>query len=143
MAKRLVVFENALRSQPRRIWPATALGSTREQRWQRSPVHACHLHQLSTKPVQVPVPLTVPVPVPVAVRVQSHVSSAPLVLGVETSCDDTAASVCSLDGRVLSDVRRSQTALTTDLGGVLLFVAHSAFAYNVYELRSHRWAQGG
>jgi N6-L-threonylcarbamoyladenine synthase len=41
------------------------------------------------------------------------------VLGVETSCDETAAAVVTEEGRVLSDVVRSQIALHAPYGGVV------------------------
>src|SRR4051794_5346474 len=41
------------------------------------------------------------------------------VLGIETSCDETAAAVVDGDGRVLSDVVHSQVALHAPYGGVV------------------------
>ncbi len=41
------------------------------------------------------------------------------VLGIETSCDETAAAVVLSDGRVLSDVVHSQIALHAPYGGVI------------------------
>ena len=41
------------------------------------------------------------------------------VLGIETSCDETAAAVVMSDGRVLSDVVKSQIALHAPYGGVV------------------------
>jgi len=41
------------------------------------------------------------------------------VLGIESSCDETAAAVVAGDGRVLSDVVRSQVALHAPYGGVV------------------------
>ncbi|MEO7327844.1 MAG: tRNA (adenosine(37)-N6)-threonylcarbamoyltransferase complex transferase subunit TsaD, partial [Minicystis sp.] len=41
------------------------------------------------------------------------------VLGIETSCDETAAAVVMADGRVLSDVVKSQIALHAPYGGVV------------------------
>jgi N6-L-threonylcarbamoyladenine synthase len=41
------------------------------------------------------------------------------VLGIETSCDETAAAVVSLDGEVLSDVVQSQVALHAPYGGIV------------------------
>lgn len=49
-----------------------------------------------------------------------------LVLGVETSCDDTAAAVLCSDGTVLSDVKENQDALTSAWGGVVPHVARDA-----------------
>ncbi|WP_437816654.1 tRNA (adenosine(37)-N6)-threonylcarbamoyltransferase complex transferase subunit TsaD [Sorangium sp. So ce1078] len=45
------------------------------------------------------------------------------VLGIETSCDETAAAVVTEDGDVLSDVVRSQVALHAPYGGVVPEVA--------------------
>jgi len=42
-----------------------------------------------------------------------------LVLGIETSCDETAAAVVDGDGRVLSDVVHSQVAVHAPYGGVV------------------------
>jgi N6-L-threonylcarbamoyladenine synthase len=42
-----------------------------------------------------------------------------LVLGIETSCDETAAAVVSDDGRVLSDVVHSQVSVHAPYGGVV------------------------
>ena len=38
----------------------------------------------------------------------------PLVLGIETSCDDTGAAVVSGDGRILGEAINSQTSLTVE-----------------------------
>lgn len=51
-----------------------------------------------------------------------------LVLGVESSCDDTAAAVVRSDGTVLSDVRVSQEEVTKEWGGVVPHVARDAHA---------------
>ncbi len=45
------------------------------------------------------------------------------VLGIETSCDETAAAVVTEKGEVLSDVVRSQTELHAPFGGVVPEVA--------------------
>ncbi|MFI5299211.1 MAG: tRNA (adenosine(37)-N6)-threonylcarbamoyltransferase complex transferase subunit TsaD [Polyangiales bacterium] len=45
--------------------------------------------------------------------------TAPIVLGIESSCDETAAAVVSSDGDVLSDVVHSQVALHAPYGGVI------------------------
>lgn len=46
-----------------------------------------------------------------------------LVLGVETSCDETAAAIVGSDGRVHSDVVRSQIALHAPFGGIVPEIA--------------------
>lgn len=48
------------------------------------------------------------------------------MLGVETSCDDTAAAVVSSTGAVLADVREGQEAQTAEWGGVVPHVAREA-----------------
>ena len=49
--------------------------------------------------------------------------SAPLVLGIETSCDDTACAVLDGEGRVLSSVVSSQLAAHRPYGGVVPEIA--------------------
>ncbi len=49
--------------------------------------------------------------------------SAPLVLGIETSCDDTACAVIDGDGRVLASVVSSQLAAHRPYGGVVPEIA--------------------
>jgi N6-L-threonylcarbamoyladenine synthase len=46
-----------------------------------------------------------------------------LILGLETSCDETAAAVVTLDGRILSNVVSSQADLHARYGGVVPEVA--------------------
>lgn len=46
-----------------------------------------------------------------------------IVLGVESSCDETAAAVVASDGRVLSDVVRSQIAAHAPYGGIVPEIA--------------------
>ena len=48
---------------------------------------------------------------------------APLVLGIETSCDDTACAVLDGDGRVLASVVSSQLAAHRPYGGVVPEIA--------------------
>src|SRR3954469_3555530 len=47
----------------------------------------------------------------------------PLVLGIETSCDDTACAVLDGEGRVLSSVVSSQLAAHRPYGGVVAEIA--------------------
>jgi len=47
----------------------------------------------------------------------------PLVLGIETSCDDTACAVLDGDGRVLSSIVSSQLAVHAPYGGVVPEIA--------------------
>ena len=46
-----------------------------------------------------------------------------MILGIETSCDETAAAVVSPDGVILSSVVSSQAALHAPYGGVVPEVA--------------------
>ncbi|MET0384779.1 MAG: tRNA (adenosine(37)-N6)-threonylcarbamoyltransferase complex transferase subunit TsaD [Polyangiales bacterium] len=54
-----------------------------------------------------------------------------IVLGIESSCDETAAAVVSSDGTVLSDVVSSQVALHAPYGGVVPELAARAHMENV------------
>lgn len=51
-----------------------------------------------------------------------------IVLGVESSCDDTAATVVRSDGSVLGECRVLQDQLTEEWGGVVPHVARDAHA---------------
>src|SRR2546421_12224328 len=46
-----------------------------------------------------------------------------MILGLETSCDETAAAVVSADGRILANVVASQAELHARYGGVVPEVA--------------------
>ena len=46
-----------------------------------------------------------------------------MILGLETSCDETAAAVITQDGRILSNVVSSQADLHARYGGVVPEVA--------------------
>lgn len=54
-----------------------------------------------------------------------------LVLGIESSCDETASAVVDGDGRVLSDVVRSQVALHAPYGGVVPELASRDHLHNL------------
>jgi N6-L-threonylcarbamoyladenine synthase len=54
-----------------------------------------------------------------------------LVLGIESSCDETGAAVVSDDGRVLSDVVQSQVRLHAEYGGVVPELASRDHLKNV------------
>ncbi len=54
-----------------------------------------------------------------------------LVLGIESSCDETGAAVVTGDGRVLSDVVQSQVALHAQYGGVVPELASRDHLKNV------------
>lgn len=53
------------------------------------------------------------------------------VLGIESSCDETAAAIVCDDGRVLSDVVSSQVALHAPYGGVVPELASRAHLENI------------
>ena len=64
-----------------------------------------------------------------------------IVLGIETSCDETAAALVDHEGRVLSDVIESQVALHAPYGGVIPELAsrdHLANLPHVVELALDR-----
>jgi N6-L-threonylcarbamoyladenine synthase len=54
-----------------------------------------------------------------------------IVLGIESSCDETAAALVSEDGRVLADVVATQIALHAPYGGVVPELAARAHMENV------------
>jgi N6-L-threonylcarbamoyladenine synthase len=58
------------------------------------------------------------------------VRSSPLVLGIETSCDDTACAVIDGEGRVLASVVSSQLAAHRPYGGVVPEIASRAHLAN-------------
>jgi N6-L-threonylcarbamoyladenine synthase len=51
-----------------------------------------------------------------------HLPADALVLGIESSCDDTACAILTADGRVVAEVIASQSAIHSEWGGV----AHAA-----------------
>ena len=54
-----------------------------------------------------------------------------IVLGIESSCDETAAALVRDDGLVLSDVVSSQVALHAPYGGVVPELASRAHMQNI------------
>lgn len=68
---------------------------------------------------------------------------AQLVLGIETSCDDTAAAVVSSDGRVLGEAIASQGALHAPHGGVVPQLAANAHAAAVDAVVAEALARAG
>jgi N6-L-threonylcarbamoyladenine synthase len=64
-----------------------------------------------------------------------------LVLGIESSCDETAAAIVSADGRVLADVVSSQVALHAPYGGVVPELAARAHIVNVVPVLEEALAQ--
>lgn len=54
------------------------------------------------------------------------------ILGVETSCDDTAVGVVTSDGRVLSNTIHSQLAVHLKTGGIVPNVAGTLHSENIH-----------
>ena len=54
-----------------------------------------------------------------------------VILGIETSCDDTGAAVVTSDGRVLGDAMASQLEIHAPWGGVVPKLAMRAHADNI------------
>ena len=65
------------------------------------------------------------------------------VLGIETSCDETAAAVVTTSGEVLSDVVRSQIAAHAPYGGVVPEIASRDHARAVAPVVTEALAQAG
>lgn len=68
---------------------------------------------------------------PRARALQAPRAKARLVLGIETSCDDTAAAVVSSCGLILGEACASQSAIHSPYGGVVPRLAASAHADNI------------
>lgn len=66
-----------------------------------------------------------------------------LVLGIETSCDETAAAVVQSDGLVLSDVVHSQVAVHAPFGGVVPELASRDHLRNVRPVIEAALARSG
>ncbi|MFI5308273.1 MAG: tRNA (adenosine(37)-N6)-threonylcarbamoyltransferase complex transferase subunit TsaD, partial [Polyangiales bacterium] len=64
-----------------------------------------------------------------------------IVLGIESSCDETAAAVVRDDGLVLADVVSSQVALHAPYGGVVPELASRAHLQNIAEVLSRALAE--
>ena len=64
------------------------------------------------------------------------------VLGIETSCDETAAAVVSADGQVLSDVVHSQVELHAPYGGIVPELASRDHLTNVRPVIEAALARG-
>ncbi|TKB89619.1 MAG: tRNA (adenosine(37)-N6)-threonylcarbamoyltransferase complex transferase subunit TsaD [Nitrospira sp.] len=65
------------------------------------------------------------------------------VLGIETSCDETAASVLAADGSVLSNMIASQHAVHRRFGGVVPELASRAHVESIEEVSSEAVQQSG
>jgi N6-L-threonylcarbamoyladenine synthase len=67
----------------------------------------------------------------------------PLVLGIETSCDDTACAVLDGDGRVLSSIVSSQLAVHGPYGGVVPEIASREHLANWLPVSEQALAEAG
>jgi N6-L-threonylcarbamoyladenine synthase len=65
------------------------------------------------------------------------------ILGIETSCDETAAAVVTPEGEVLSDVVRSQVALHAPYGGVVPEIASRDHARVIVPVIREALSQAG
>ena len=65
------------------------------------------------------------------------------ILGIETSCDETAASVLATDGSVLSNVITSQHAVHQRFGGVVPELASRAHIESIEQVSSEALRQAG
>ena len=66
-----------------------------------------------------------------------------LILGLESSCDETGAAVVATDGRVLSDVVQSQVALHAPYGGVVPELASRDHLRNIGPVVEEALARAG
>lgn len=69
--------------------------------------------------------------------------AAPLVLGIETSCDDTACALVDGDGRVLASVVSSQLAAHAPFGGVVPEIASREHLANWPAVAAEAFARAG
>ena len=65
------------------------------------------------------------------------------ILGIETSCDETAASVLATDGAVLSNIITSQHAVHRRFGGVVPELASRAHIESIEDVSSEALRQSG
>ncbi len=73
----------------------------------------------------------------------SNALSRPLVLGIESSCDDTACAVLDGEGRVLSSVVSSQLAAHLEYGGVVPEIASREHLRNWPAVRAQALSLAG
>ena len=55
------------------------------------------------------------------------------ILGIETSCDETACGIINLDGKVISNVVASQIDTHAKYGGIIPELASRAHLINIYK----------
>jgi N6-L-threonylcarbamoyladenine synthase len=65
------------------------------------------------------------------------------ILGIETSCDETAASVLAVDGAVLSNIITSQHAIHQRFGGVVPELASRAHIESIEDVSAEALQQAG
>ncbi|MDT8266125.1 tRNA (adenosine(37)-N6)-threonylcarbamoyltransferase complex transferase subunit TsaD, partial [Roseomonas sp. DSM 102946] len=65
------------------------------------------------------------------------------VLGLESSCDETAAALLAPDGRVLAEALLSQVAEHARFGGVVPEVAARAHLHHMPRLAARVFAEAG
>jgi N6-L-threonylcarbamoyladenine synthase len=65
------------------------------------------------------------------------------ILGIETSCDETAASVLAVDGTVLSNIITSQHAIHQRFGGVVPELASRAHIESIEDVSAEALQQAG
>lgn len=66
-----------------------------------------------------------------------------LILGIETSCDDTAAAVVRGDGQIISEVVSSQAEMLTQYGGVFPKIAEEGHAKAIDKVVSAALLEAG
>lgn len=66
-----------------------------------------------------------------------------LVLGIESSCDDTGAAVVRSDGKILSNVVYSQYAIHEKFGGIVPSLAMEAHKVNIEKVVKEAIEQAG
>ena len=73
----------------------------------------------------------------------THVNSPKIVLGFESSCDETGVALCSTDGRILGQALYSQIAMHKDYGGVVPELASRDHIRRLIPLMNETLVQAG
>ncbi|KAJ0005370.1 hypothetical protein NQD34_015264 [Periophthalmus magnuspinnatus] len=76
-------------------------------------------------------------------RRQSRAKASSLVLGIETSCDDTGAAVMDLNGTVLGESLHSQKEVHLRTGGIIPTVAQRLHREHIERVVNEALALGG
>lgn len=74
---------------------------------------------------------------------QCEVTSPKIVLGFESSCDETGVALCTTDGRILGQALYSQIAMHKDYGGVVPELASRDHIRRLIPLMNETFAQAG